>query len=286
MEGERHFAGLYAIALNVEAEINCQALYTFNQLFGNASIGLASINLSLRTMAVWSQKWYIVVPLVAIIMGQWSLLMHGVLLTAEWIPGVGCAIVATDSRILAISFIYTMVFDLLVLCMTGWKLLSPANARSRLVTLIFKDGLIFFFIAFLSNLLATIFMLMDLNGVMSIIANVPAAIASTIVACRAVRRLANYCPSNPELFGPATHASTLAFHSGNAVITSKSGAPVAGVHVQMETFQSMDRSFEGLPSPIVDEQKLRDMDSEKASENGTCDIEAQVIREDFKTPPY
>lgn len=38
-----------AIALNVRTEIDCQALYTFNQVFGNAAIGLASINLSIRT---------------------------------------------------------------------------------------------------------------------------------------------------------------------------------------------------------------------------------------------
>ena len=29
--------------------VNCQALYTYNQVFGNATIGLASINFSLRT---------------------------------------------------------------------------------------------------------------------------------------------------------------------------------------------------------------------------------------------
>ena len=28
-------------------------------------------------MAVWSQKWFIVVPVVGLILGHWSLLMHG-----------------------------------------------------------------------------------------------------------------------------------------------------------------------------------------------------------------
>lgn len=28
-------------------------------------------------MAVWSQKWFIVVPLVMVILGHWSLLLHG-----------------------------------------------------------------------------------------------------------------------------------------------------------------------------------------------------------------
>lgn len=39
--------------------------------------------------------------------------------------------------------------------------------------------------SFLANLLATIFMLLNLNAVMSIIANVPAAIASTVGLSRA-----------------------------------------------------------------------------------------------------
>ncbi|KAG2008640.1 hypothetical protein CC2G_014049 [Coprinopsis cinerea AmutBmut pab1-1] len=169
-----------AIALNVKTEINCQGLYTFNQCFGNASIGLASINLSLRTIAVWSQAWYIWVPLVAIILGHWSLLLHGILLKAAWIEGQGCVITDTNSKLLAATFIYTMSFDFLVLALTAFKLFTPSNGRSRLVELIFNDGLIYFLIAFLANLLATIFMLLNLNPVMSIIANVPAAIACTV----------------------------------------------------------------------------------------------------------
>lgn len=43
-------------------------------------------------------------------------------------------------------------------------------------------------------------MLLNLNAVMSIIFNVPAAIASTIVASRAVRRLTNFTSKGPEIF--------------------------------------------------------------------------------------
>lgn len=125
-----------------------------------------------------------------------------------------------------------MAFDFTVLCLTGWKLAFPANGRSKLIKLIFGDGLIYFAIAyvrcvlrlrlfdhyprFLANLIATIFMLVNLNAVLSIIANVPAAIASTvcanvvlrmyanihfqIVACRVVRRLTNFTSQGPEVF--------------------------------------------------------------------------------------
>jgi len=37
------------IALDVRSELDCQSLYTFNQCMGNIAIGMASVNLSLRT---------------------------------------------------------------------------------------------------------------------------------------------------------------------------------------------------------------------------------------------
>lgn len=55
-------------------------------------------------------------------------------------------------------------------------------------------------LSFLANLLATVFMVLNLNPVMSIIFNVPAAIASTIVASRAVRRLTKFTNKGPEVF--------------------------------------------------------------------------------------
>jgi len=267
-----------AVALNVTTEIDCQGLYTFNSCFGNAAIGLASINLSLRTIAVWNQRWYIWAPLVAIIMGHWSLLLHGILVKAAWDPVQGCTITSTDNHLLAATFIYGMSFDFIVLCLTAYKLLFPTGGKSRLVSLIFGDGLIYFVIAFLSNLLATIFMLLNLNPVMSIIANVPAAIASTIVACRAVRRLTNYSTTGAQMYtGATTASSTLAFRNtsqGTArpkVLTKASD----GVHVQMETFES--------PS----ERSYLEYDAAgKITKSETYDPEAQVISDEFKRPPY
>lgn len=51
-----------------------------------------------------------------------------------------------------------MAFDFLVLFLTAYKLATPVkNAkRSKLMTLIFGDGLIYFIIAFLANLIATV----------------------------------------------------------------------------------------------------------------------------------
>ncbi|TRM62232.1 hypothetical protein BD626DRAFT_404195 [Schizophyllum amplum] len=287
-----------AIALNVTSEVNCQGLYTFNQCFGNAAIGFASINLSLRTMAIWSQKWFIVIPLVCVILAHWSLLLHGILLKATYVPGTGCVITQTDSKILAATFIYTMTFDFTVLCLTAWKLIFPAGGRSRLISLIFNDGLIYFVVAFVANLIATIFMLLDLNPVMSIIANVPAAIASTIVACRVVRRLNKYNSQGPEVFASTTQGSTLAFRTSSAnqlqsrpkVNTRMSKSESA---MQMDVMES-PTTYVNTPSTTHPDKDDDGSDSFVAYDHmgrivkggNVFDAEAQVISDEFKRPPY
>ncbi|KAL0959638.1 hypothetical protein HGRIS_011340 [Hohenbuehelia grisea] len=294
-----------AIALNVTEEIDCQSLYTFNQVFGNASIGLASINLSIRAMAVWSSKWYIVVPLVAIILAHWSLLLHGVLLKAAWIPGMGCVITETDSNLLAITFIYSMSFDFLVLCLMSWKLANPDNMipRSPLVALIFNDGLIYFIVAFLANLIATIFMKLNLNPVMSIIANVPAAIAATVVACRAVRRLSDFSMAKqPVVFDTTGQGSTIAFRSNGPSARPKVNTGVksgGGVHVQMDTFhESPATDYDSKASPLdyANQQSFVEFEGNQTASqydaagrivrDKNFDPEAQVISDEFKRPPY
>ena len=72
---------------------------------------------------------------------------EGVLLKAEWVPGEGCAITQTNNTVLAATFIYSMCFDLIILILTAGKLILPRGHRSQLVTLLFKDGLIYFVIA-------------------------------------------------------------------------------------------------------------------------------------------
>ena len=104
-------------------------------------------------MAVWEKKWYIVGPLVALILGHWSLLLHGILVVADWVPGEGCVIISTNSKILSASFIYSMSFDFIVLVLTAAKISRPSMPRSRLVTMMFADGLYYFFIAYVNEAL-------------------------------------------------------------------------------------------------------------------------------------
>ena len=63
-------------------------------------------------------------------------------------------ITTTNNTLLAATFIYSMCFDFTVLILTAVKLVVPTkrSERSKLVKLIFGDGLIYFIVAFLANL--------------------------------------------------------------------------------------------------------------------------------------
>ncbi|KIK54882.1 hypothetical protein GYMLUDRAFT_48276 [Collybiopsis luxurians FD-317 M1] len=279
-----------AISLNVTTEINCQVLYTFNSCFGNAAIGLSSITFSLRTMAVWEQKLYIVIPLVLVILGHWSLLLHGILVKAAYDPALpGCAITKTDNTLLAVTFIYTMCFDFVVLSLIAWKLVIKAPSsktvgQSKLVVLIFGDGLIYFIIAFLANLLATVFMILNLNAVMSIVANVPAAIASTTVACRAVRRFAKFASLGPEMFAGTDVSMRTTAKSTVQRPRLDTSMKSEGVHVQMEVLESPSTARTYV-NPEFD--TMGNIMAKGSPQDGfEDDLEAQKIHNEFKRLPY
>ena len=78
----------------------------------------------------------------------------GVLLKAAWNQtGQGCVITQTDTTILAATFIYSMCFDLVVLLLTAIKLAFFGSQRSHLMNLLFRDGLIYFIIAYVPCIL-------------------------------------------------------------------------------------------------------------------------------------
>ncbi|KAJ3969075.1 hypothetical protein EV361DRAFT_372195 [Lentinula raphanica] len=237
------------ISFDTTTKLNCQAIYVFNQLAGNASVGLASINLSLRTLAVYGNSRLLAVILAIAILGHWSLILQaGVLLRAVWNDqSHQCVIVFTNNTVLAATLIYTMVLDLFVFLLNAHKLYPRKGSlssmgESRLGRLLFGDGLVYFFIAFLSNLLATVFMLLNLNSIMTVIFNVPAAICSTIVACRVVRRLSTFTAGGPEMFNSVA-AAQIPWKTripAVSMLHATSGCNhhdiESGVRVQMETY--------------------------------------------------
>ncbi|KAG8863493.1 hypothetical protein FRB96_008233 [Tulasnella sp. 330] len=264
------------IAQNATTKLNCEALYVFNQLFGNIAIGTASTLLMIRTIAVWSRHRMIMYPFILLSLGQWAVLLHSVVtVSAAWDDvAMACTIKSSPTVNLQVLYLYTMIFDFFVLIATSiglYRIADKQTPGNQLWSMLFQDGLAYF--------LTVIFVLADLNPIMNVIATVPAATVATIVSCRAFLKLMVYneCVLLHEHAIPRLRSS-LMYHnhlysaplSNMAMSGHRPGGPVvnrtirqaglqaftnpgggarseirsnAGVRIQMDTFIS----HEGIP---------------------------------------
>jgi len=247
-----------SIATNATGRLNCQSLFVFNQIVGNSAVGGASTLLMLRVIAIWSQNLYIVFPLVTLSLGQWGILLYSVsTVSARYVPAVNqCVVTGAPPTFLRVLYIYTMIFDLIVLTLSTIGLLRlpgrSGTKASGLWTLLNRDGLFFFIVAFTSNLAAVVILLLDLNPIMNIITSVPAAAVSCTVACRSFVRLSTYNGNNnsgvhnsssgrhrsASRTGPGTSHMFKKTIGGTPISYGPGGEKVhsGGVHVQMDTF--------------------------------------------------
>jgi len=240
------------VASNITSEVNCQALYTFNQFAGNTAIGTASTLLMFRTIAIWSKNIYIVVPLCILSMGQWGILLHGIVtVNSTWNEAaMTCMVNSAQPAWINAIYVYTMSFDLIVLILsTTGLLLSPG--RSNLWQLLFKDGIVFFLIAFCANLFPAVFSLMNLNSVMNIICSVPAATCSTIVACRSFVRLSEFTNKDVYIHTSMPYNGTKAVIGHTKSAHRKNVEPL-GVHITMDTYARHDIETDRMSSPTYD----------------------------------
>ena len=65
---------------------------------------------------------------------------------AIWVPHNACVVTETNIHILTGTFIYAMCLDLIVMCLTAYKLRWRSFGHSRVGAMIFKDGLVYFII--------------------------------------------------------------------------------------------------------------------------------------------
>jgi len=82
--------------------------YTFNELTGYTAMGSASTLLMLRTIAVWNRSPRIVVPLILASMGQWGMLIHGIVTIRSHWSGVErtCIVETVSPKYMEVIFMY------------------------------------------------------------------------------------------------------------------------------------------------------------------------------------
>lgn len=90
-----------------------------------------------------------------------------------------------------------MGFDLVVLVLSTIGL--RRCGRPSLWKLLFRDGIIYFVIAFSANLIVVVFLLLNLNPIMDVMFFLPAACITASVATRSFVRLNTHLTSNTHI---------------------------------------------------------------------------------------
>ncbi|KAL4252738.1 hypothetical protein ABKN59_004074 [Abortiporus biennis] len=250
------------VVLSATSSINCNALWKTCTIAGNLCVALACANLSVRMVAIWEQDRWVAVPVGVLNLGLFGIICTGTQISSEWVDGQGCAVTKTDHKILVSMYAWALGLDSIVLFLTIYKLMISSSARgynghSQLVRLLIRDGVLYFVVAFLFNIVVVVLDGLSLNSVMSTITNIPDSCFVSIAAMRAVRNLQIHVLPvvNMNLFNSTILKKSASDGNGdlpvirfqrhptppqtNDLITS-AGLPAEGVHVTMDTFTVRD----------------------------------------------
>ena len=100
-------------------------------------------------MAVWRNNLYVVSGVSVLLLGYWGTLIHDILIFgARWDDEIGgCVITISNANYVMGVFIYAMVVDLIILCLMARKTGIRMDNRTKLITILFMDGLLYFILA-------------------------------------------------------------------------------------------------------------------------------------------
>ncbi|KIJ60146.1 hypothetical protein HYDPIDRAFT_99346 [Hydnomerulius pinastri MD-312] len=120
-------------------------------LTGNAAIGCASTNLMIRTWLIWRDSRPVLGLLSLVAVGHWTILALGLTDVDAFMSNGSCDVVYANHTKTASLFIYTMFYDMLVFLLTIVGL-SRKPSASALWKRLYRQGVVYFAITFLANI--------------------------------------------------------------------------------------------------------------------------------------
>ncbi|KAF9523598.1 hypothetical protein CPB83DRAFT_775240 [Crepidotus variabilis] len=149
---------------------DCRGIFVFTLFMIHLTLTLASLNLAIRTIAIWEQN-KVVIACVAILATFHCFLCiyQSATSVIARVPGVGCFPSSKNYAWDTAIYVYALVFDTLAMGLNVYKLRSRLDIRksifhaSSITIIVFRQGIIYFIIAFLVNIVAIAFLVLDLN---------------------------------------------------------------------------------------------------------------------------
>ncbi|KIK49053.1 hypothetical protein CY34DRAFT_432136 [Suillus luteus UH-Slu-Lm8-n1] len=161
----------------------------------SAAIGCSTTNFMIRTWLIWKTSYLLRLLLVLLSLGHWALLI------LSPINGV-CMIYFVKRAYISAVVIYGMLYDFALLVLTIIGLLRIPSTSTLWKTLV-KQGVMYFILNFVANLILLVLNCLNLNPVMNDIFALPAACICTIASNQVVLSLLRLLP-NHESDGPSS----------------------------------------------------------------------------------
>ncbi|KAG8981257.1 hypothetical protein FRC05_004159 [Tulasnella sp. 425] len=179
----------YCVNLNAITEIDCDTVVWLSKITDFLGTCTSSIILALRTIAVWHRIKRVWIPLATLCVVQVVLWC----LTMQYSKSVWnsqrkvCQILSTSPVPLLIGvwgFTMTLDFTIMVLCSVRlWR----ARTSGGISGLLLRDGMAYFLVTFIVNLVQTVLAGLSLNPIMNIIV-LPMTLVVSVIASTTVFR--------------------------------------------------------------------------------------------------
>lgn len=189
-----NFVVLYSVK-----EINCPAALQMVEMLMGFTVICSSILLACRTVCVYEGPAQVLVSatLGLLTCGLAAAWMAGVTaVSVSWVPGGGAAWTEGGCVWTAVrddywvKYVCTIVFDGIVLFLTIFGLVQMSGP-SHIGAVLLRQGIVYFILTFIANLMITILTLLKLSPTMSLILAIPQSTVCVLCACRLYINLAD-----------------------------------------------------------------------------------------------
>ncbi|KDQ55400.1 hypothetical protein JAAARDRAFT_37421 [Jaapia argillacea MUCL 33604] len=179
-----------ATLTEIKDEPHCGVLYRLLNFTNAISMACSSMNLAIRTAALWQHHRSIITLLVAMSLGQLGVATFfgtRFIVSGSTGPLDTCETTETRHNVLVVLYVYTIVFDFIVLVLGIKGLMRYTESenrvsRTQLWNLLYRQGIGYFLLTFVFFVPSTTLAALNLNHMMDVMLSVPTIVGSTIAS--------------------------------------------------------------------------------------------------------
>jgi len=202
------------VIMDTVTPLNCEVWTVFEVVFAHTAFSISSLLILLRVIAIWNKNKFIVAFSATVWVADTAILIRGIIRThSEWEPmRNGCKSPNIESNKLTIIAVLVSDVTLLVVMFIGLlRLRQRGGGRFGLGRLLWKQGIIYLFVATIAEVVPVVFLCLNLNDAFDMMFIAPSVVIMSIAATRMYRSLADFalCPD----IGKGSDNPQIKFHS-------------------------------------------------------------------------